>query len=142
MDWLFEAKKRFSLSVLNYIDLDCLVRLMGFTDLQDFKSAHKRWIEASLQGDEPERESHWTESIAVGSKSFTENVKKSLGFKAKGKSITGSKGHYQLREDVSNFGKTSTNGFEPAQGRMLKSSIPSSGMISLKRLIFLSKWAV
>ena len=105
-------------------------------------SAHKRWIEASLQGDEPERESHWTESIAVGSKSFTENVKKSLGFKAKGKSITGSKGHYQLREDVSNFGKTSTNGFEPAQGRMLKSSIPSSGMISLKRLIFLSKWAV
>ena len=36
--------------------------------------------------------------------------------KAKGKSITGSKGHYQLREDVSNFGKTSTNGFEPAAG--------------------------
>ena len=98
------------------IDLDCLVRLMGFTDLQDFQAAHKRWIEASLQGDEPERESHWTESIAVGSKSFTENVKKILGFKAKGKSITGSKGHYQLREDVSNFGKTSTNGFEPAAG--------------------------
>ncbi len=50
------------------------------------------------------------------SKSFIDEVKKSLGFKAKGKSITESKGHYQLREDVSNFGKTSTNGFEPAAG--------------------------
>ena len=38
------------------------------------------------------------------------------GFKAKGKSITESKGHYQLRENVFNFGKTSTNGFEPAAG--------------------------
>jgi putative transposase len=55
---------------------------MGFTDLQGFQSAHKKWIEASLQVDEPERESHWSESIAVGSKSFTENVKKSLGFKS------------------------------------------------------------
>jgi putative transposase len=61
---------------------------VGFTDLQDFQSAHKRWIETSLQVGEPERESHWNESIAVGSKSFTENVKKSLGFKAKGKSIS------------------------------------------------------
>ncbi len=86
---------------------------MGFTDLQDFQSAHKRWIEASLQGDEPERESHWTESIAVGSKSFTENVKKSLGFKAKGKSITGSKDQYQLRENISSFGYTSLQGPEP-----------------------------
>jgi hypothetical protein len=40
---------------------------MEFTD---FQSVNKRKIEASLQVDEPERESHWTESIAVCSKSF------------------------------------------------------------------------
>jgi hypothetical protein len=32
------------------------------------------------------------------SKSFIEEVKQSLGFKAKGKSITGSKDHYQLKD--------------------------------------------
>jgi len=74
------------------------------SDLTDLQSTHKKWVEAFLQQDAPERESHWTESIASGSKSFIEEVKKSLGFKAKGKSITDSKDHYQLRENVSPFG--------------------------------------
>jgi putative transposase len=95
------------------IDFDNLVRLLGFTKLYDFQLAHKKWNEASLQGGKPERESHWSESIASGRKSFIEEVKKSLGFKAKNRSITGSKGHYQLREDVSNFGNTFLHGPEP-----------------------------
>jgi hypothetical protein len=35
-------------------------------------------------------------------------------FEAKRRSITGRKGHYQLREDVSKFGNTSLHGPEPA----------------------------
>ena len=97
------------------IDLGSLTRLMGFTDLHNFQSAHKRWVESSLQQDEPERENHWTESIASGSKSFIEEVKNSLGFKAKGKAITGSRDHYQLREKVSPFGDTSLPAVEAAQ---------------------------
>jgi putative transposase len=96
------------------IDLDSLVSLLGFTELKDLQLAHKRWIEASLQVQESGRESHWTESIASGSKSFIEEVKKCLGFKAKSRSITGRKGHYQLREDVSHFGNASLHGPEPA----------------------------
>ena len=96
------------------IDLESTVRLMGCTDLLDLQSAHKRWIEASLRLGEPETEGHWTESIAAGSKSIIEEVKKSLGFKAKGRSITGSKDHCQLRENVSTFGNTSLHGPEPA----------------------------
>ena len=69
-----------------------------------------------MQVDELERESHLTESIAVGSKSFIEKVKKSLGFKAKGRTIAGSKGHYQLRENVSDFGNTSFYVFRPDAG--------------------------
>ena len=86
------------------IDLDNLLRLLGFTDLHEFQLAHKKWIEAFLQQDQPEREGHWTESIACGSKSFIEEVKKSLGFRAKGKSVAEIEGHYQLREDVFKFG--------------------------------------
>ena len=69
-----------------------------------------------MQADELERESHWTEGIASGSKSFIEKVKQSLGFKIKGRTIAGSKGHYQLREDVSDFGNTSLHGFGPGAG--------------------------
>lgn len=93
------------------IDLDSLIRLMGFTDLRELQSAHKRWIEASLQVDKPERENQWTESIAVGSKLFVEKVKTRLGFKAKHRTITGSEDRYQLRENVSGFGKTHLHGF-------------------------------
>jgi len=42
----------------------------------------------------------WTESIAVGSKSFIEEVKKGLGFRARGRSIAGSNDHFELREDI------------------------------------------
>jgi hypothetical protein len=56
---------------------------------------------------EPEKESRWTQSVAVGSKSYIEDVKKRLGFKARARSIDGGKGQYQLKEDVSNFGNTS-----------------------------------
>ena len=98
------------------IDLDILVSLTGFTDLQAFQSAHKRWVEASLQVDESKRESYWTESIAVGSRLFIENVKTTLGFRAKSRSITGSDEFYRLRENISTFGNTSKQGFEPVAG--------------------------
>ena len=88
------------------IDLDSLIRLLGFNDLQELQSTHNRWVEATLQTPESGRENHWTESIASGSKSFVEEVKKSLGFKAKGKSVTGIKDHYQLRDDIAKFGNT------------------------------------
>lgn len=101
---------------IDIIFLDSLVRLMGFTDLQSFQSAHKRWVEASLQVGEFGRESHFTESIAVGSQSFIEKVKKSLGFMAIGRSITGSNKHYQLRENVIKFGNSPSDGLNTVAG--------------------------
>ena len=95
------------------LDLDSLVSLTGCRDLPHLQAVHKRWIKASLQADERKRESHWTESIATGSKSFVEEVKQGLGFRAKGKSITSGKDHYQLREDVAKFDNTSLARFGP-----------------------------
>ena len=82
------------------IDLDSLVRLMGCTGLQDLQATHKRWVEETLQPGKPEQQNHWTESIALGSKSFIEEVKKGLGFRARGRSIAGSNDHFELREDI------------------------------------------
>jgi REP element-mobilizing transposase RayT len=89
------------------IDIDRLTKLLGFTNLHDFQSAHKRWVEASLIGGKSKRESEWTDSIAVGGRSFVEKVKENLGFRAKGRTITGYKDRYQLREKVSDFDNAS-----------------------------------
>jgi hypothetical protein len=91
-------------------------QVMGFANLNDFQSAHKKWIEASLSAGGSERQGDWSQSIAVGSQSFIEKVKKNLGFKAKGKSITGSKEHYQLRENVTKFGNSPSGGLYTVEG--------------------------
>ena len=93
------------------IDLDSLAGLTGCTDLLDLQTNHKRWVQASLQANDTSRQAHWTESIATGSKSFVEKVKNSLGFKAKGKSITGDNHQYQLREIVAEFGNSGLKRF-------------------------------
>ena len=69
-----------------------------------------------MQQGAPERESHWTESNASGSKSFIEEVKNSLKFKAKGKSITDSKDRFQLRKNVLPFDASTSQAVEATQG--------------------------
>ena len=49
-------------------------------------------------------DSKWTQSIAVGDKSFVEQIKQRLGIRAKGRKIHGSEDEYQLRERQSSFG--------------------------------------
>lgn len=97
-----------------------------------------------MQADKPERESHWTESIASGCSAFIEEVKRSLGYRAKDRSVTELKGHNQLREDVSKFGNTSLKGLEPVKpvaGSDVETTSTFFGGSFLKRLIFISKWA-
>jgi len=94
------------------IDLDCLVRLTGYTDLHQLQSAHNKWVESSLQVKETGKQSRWSDSIAVGSKSFIEEVKRKLGLKAKWRSVAGSQDDCRLKESVGNFGKTPLKGFE------------------------------
>jgi hypothetical protein len=52
--------------------------------------------------------------MVTGSKSFVEEVKRSLGVKARSKSITGDNEQYQLRENVADFGNPRIEGFNTA----------------------------
>ena len=50
------------------------------------------------------RQEEWTRSIAVGSRSFIENLKTVLGIRAKGKDVIGGgEGIYQLREGSADY---------------------------------------
>jgi putative transposase len=69
------------------IDHQELQRLCGIPDQERFKEEYRQWVGAALTGGSVERESSWTESVAVGSRKFVEEVKVRLGIKAIGRKI-------------------------------------------------------
>jgi len=58
-----------------------------FPDPEGFKKEYRQWVDAALAGGNIERESSWSESVAVGSRNFIEEIKARLGVKAIGRKI-------------------------------------------------------
>jgi putative transposase len=85
------------------IDYKRLQGLVGAGSYDQLRSSHRGWIEEYLVNGSKGRENEWTESIAVGSRSFTENVKMLLGFKAKGRKVVEGSEGYQLREAAGDY---------------------------------------
>ncbi len=77
---------------------------MQIESLADLKDAHRKWTEEALKTSEVVRENKWTQSIAVGDRSFLEQIKDRLGIRAKGRKIHGSEDEYQLREGQADYG--------------------------------------
>jgi putative transposase len=86
------------------IDLQNLSELSGFADLQDFQRAHHQWVEQGLANGLVLRDDRWSESIAVGSLAFVENVKDQLGIKAAHREVVEADESYALREAPEAYG--------------------------------------
>ena len=69
------------------IDLPGLRNLCGIPDPQQFSEQHRQWIQETLSNGINQRESCWTESIAVGGPGFAEEIKTGLGIKGIGRRI-------------------------------------------------------
>ena len=95
------------------VDYEELKGLLGFDNMEDLINAHRVWIEASLKEMKHGRESKWTETIAVGSRSFIEQTKQRLGTRAIGRKVLDTGASYELREPESphnsDFGPESAN---------------------------------
>ena len=59
-----------------------------------------------MQTDSRGIENKWIQSIAVGSKTFIEKMKKALGFRATGRKIICADDTFELREVLSPYGKS------------------------------------
>lgn len=86
------------------IDLKSLSELSGFADLQDFKRAHREWVEQGLENGLSVRDDRWSESIAVGSLAFIDKVKSELGSRAAHRDVVEADGTYALREAGEAYG--------------------------------------
>ena len=88
-----EPRARYAL-----IDYERLMELLHISTVDDLRNSHKKWVEETLKTKNYIRENKWTQSIAVGSKSFIEDIKAKLGIQAKGRQVKESNGSYHLRE--------------------------------------------
>jgi hypothetical protein len=72
--------------------------------LSQFKNAHREWVEAGSSGDIAQRDDRWSESTAVGSEGFVEQVKNELGFRVQHRQLSVADAFYTLREAVPPYG--------------------------------------
>ena len=62
------------------------------------KTAHKQWVESCLADGDNFRDGKWTESIAVGSEPFIQNLKVLMGGMAVGRKVLETGESFQLKE--------------------------------------------
>ena len=89
------------------IDLAALSTLCGFERVPDFQRAHQEWVEESLTRNQLAHEERWSTSLAVGSRSYVEQVKEALGNRALNRKVNASNESHTLRE----AGKPYAHGF-------------------------------
>lgn len=94
------------------INYEKLKELFGAGSYAQMRNSHKEWIEAYIRDGLKTRQDEWTESIAVGSRKFIENVKGLLAHRAKGRDVI--EGSAAMRE------------VQKLVGDMLKNTIPRS----------------
>ncbi|HZX09761.1 MAG TPA: hypothetical protein VFG01_02340, partial [Acidobacteriota bacterium] len=84
------------------IDQVLLCNYFCIKDPENLGRFYRAVIEEKIMQERLERESRWTDAIAVGSKGFVEKFKQDLGIKARNRNvkITGpNQNSYQLEED-------------------------------------------
>ncbi len=82
------------------IDTDMLLDLMGEQDLDRLRISYGRLVNSSLEKNELDREGKWTESIAVGTESFTKEMKERLGQRARYRVASEFKRGWMLKDEV------------------------------------------
>jgi putative transposase len=79
--------------------------LLGFENYDDLKDAHYKCVDSAMQTENRGKENKWTQSIAVGSKTFIEKMKEAPGFRAKGRRMICADDTFELREMLMPYGK-------------------------------------
>jgi REP element-mobilizing transposase RayT len=80
------------------IDRRALMELLGINSSNGLSLSHRSWVEEALTVQGWERETRWSESIAVGSRSVVEQVKTDLGSRGLGRKIISNAEGHELRE--------------------------------------------
>lgn len=92
---LMSGRQRYRL-----INTKMLLDLMGENDLARLRVSYERLVNAALKKNVMERESKWTESIAVGTELFAKEMKERLGQRVRYRSVSGNSRDWALKDEV------------------------------------------
>jgi len=85
------------------IDLITLSALCGFSSTADFQAEHRQWVEAGLRTSAMARDDRWSESVAVGSERFVEQIRSELRSAVGNRQVTAENETHFLREPASSY---------------------------------------
>ncbi len=85
------------------VDRTALCELLG-VDESRLARAHREWIESKVRQGNLEREPLWSEAVAVGRRSFVEQVQEELGARARYRQIDDVDGMSVLRDSAGAYG--------------------------------------
>ncbi len=99
-EWPFSGYNEIQVPPDRYslIDRVGLVAACNLRSDEQLRREHGQWIEEAFSNGTKHRQPEWTESSAVGSQAFIEEIKEKLNLRVKGRKVTESTDHYQLRE--------------------------------------------
>ncbi|MBE0461573.1 MAG: transposase [Candidatus Aminicenantes bacterium] len=99
-DWPFCGYHELTEKRLRYclIDKPKLMELLRINHPDELKRIYEGWVEQSLSSGDLQRESIWTESIAVGDRDFVEHIEMRLGMKVKYREIEEKEEGFVLKE--------------------------------------------
>jgi putative transposase len=89
------------------LDMDGALMLCGMSDADAFKRARRDWVDEALKRGSGRREAGWTESVAVGTPKYLEEIKAQLGFEVRGRAVSEEGAGFVLREPASRYGRFS-----------------------------------
>ena len=84
-------------------DLQILVQLFNLNTVDELKTQYNQWLENRRYDGFLAHDDKWSQSIAVGSKSFIDEVSGKLGKKVKYREMVGKDDSYILREPNSDY---------------------------------------
>ena len=77
--------------------------LFGCTTSEQLREVRRIWVEASLKEEMTRRDSAGTESLAIGRPSFVNQIKESLGTKARHREVLEQEEAHVLRESAAAY---------------------------------------
>ncbi len=86
------------------INLKALMNALEMDSIETLRTVHQEWIDKALQEDVSERNSIWSESVAVGSEAFALTTQAAFGVKGRNRDVTNGDDVYVLKETEASYG--------------------------------------
>lgn len=99
------------------IDREQLIKCCALDSYEQLRKEHRHWVEESIHNGGNTRQPAWTESIAVGSKTFVDGIREKLHPRVTDRKVRGTGDRYELREQRATYnGNFGNADFEPKNG--------------------------